>query len=232
MEIIYNSEDRTFSKASSFDAALKLSKGISKGLQNKSGLKLLTMMIGPALAIRTLRCATKVLMNSYAIRNRDLAISERNNKIEKLQANYESGKIKADPAKASEYKKVLHELYSQTLKTYNFENRRIKSSDATVFSNYIAPLVSLLSLLVIREVVILTGDSSARDRRYFEIVFNPEMMDPRDVAKDPFRTVVFKYKWPAHDFKIQSIGADEANGLINDTINFLANNPKFLSIRL
>jgi len=97
----------------------------------------------------------------------------------------------------------------------------------------IAPYIALLQVILVRGVHVIAGTEIGADRRSFELVFDPDHINVEDVVRDPFRTVVFKYSWPSHGFKVKSsVGDTEANKLIDATNKFLAENPKFLSIRL
>lgn len=237
--IEYNIETRNFA----------LSKESSQAFKN------VAWMIGVPLAVKVGGTVLKVLADNYGTKVRDQLVQQKSNRLNKMFDKYarEGKETKDDPETVERYKKELHKLISDTihlakldkkdnntikikLEGYQKRNEDLwddqKVDSNSIFKTHIAPFLAVLRMIVIREVHILPGSSIGADRRNFELVFDTIHSNPDDVSRSNFRNTIFKHSWPAHNFNVSKIGATEANELITSTVNFLAEHPKYLAIRL
>lgn len=230
--IIYNSSDRTFSSAQNKILYYSEKPDFKWG----SYWKLAAATVGVA----TLAEIVKLVSKRYHYKAKDSLLTQRNTRINQLARNYaeEGFSAETNPTLIKKYYNELTQLTAQTI-AIERESGKYKDShradyqSPNTFNMIIAPYIALLQVILVRGVHVIAGTEIGADRRSFEIVFDPDHINVEDVVRDPFRTVVFKYPWPSHGFKVKSsVGDAEANKLIDATNKFLAENPKFLSIRL
>ena len=224
-KIIYNSEDRTFAvKSSSNNPKLSYPKSdILKGI---------LVTVGAQVGLQVIPKIIKVIIKRYGNKTKDDLLYRKNERANNLFDKYsiEGKSAETDPKSVQAYKKEIHSLLQDTLQLMKYDDRY--DEDQTIYKQVIAPFIGILRMILIKDVHILAGTNLGADRRPFELVYDPNHSNPDDVARDPFRTVIFNHKWPSHGFEVKSLGAKEANELISDTVDFLANNPKFLAIRV
>lgn len=161
---------------------------------------------------------------------KDKLIESKNKKLNILFDKYKQGKgFDKTKDEVKKYKDTLVDIWSDVLRSTKY--LKIEG-ERTIYSTTIAPFIGFLRCILIRDVYILAGQDIGADRIGFELVFEPDPLKAEEIAKDPFRTKIFTHKWPDHGFKVQSLGSYEANELIDDTLDFLAANPQYLSIRV
>lgn len=224
--LLYNPETKLFSNTSRTDK-----------------LKDLLIIAGIGTAINFTPKLIDFLTKRYGAKKRDQILNDRQTRLNELLDNYSKEGIKAkdDPKTVEKYRNEIHKLVSDTLDLVDVENlgsyvdpdTHIRSKLApNVFNVVIAPFISLIRAITIKELHILPGTIKGPDRRDFELVFDPSHTNPEDVARQPFRNVVYKHKWPSHGFEVTTLGSREGDELISGVVDFLATHPKFLSIRV
>jgi hypothetical protein len=215
-------------------------------------------IIGTAAILNLIPVVVKVISKHYGNKVKDELLQSRNDRYNRLVDNYNEGisAQKVDKSIIDKYRKELHALYEETLRltkarksdkqddsdlyiTINQDkDNRFKTANRTkvdkdsILEQYINPFLVVLRMVLVRPVHILAGTTMGADRRDFELVFDPDKTNVEDVQRDAFRTVIYKYKWPSHGFEVTTRGQADANKFIDETIEFLANNPKFLAIRV
>lgn len=245
-QFIFNEDTKSFSSTT-----------VSKWLHSDTA-----KIIGASAATMIIPAVVKAITKTRSSIKSDKLLVSRNERLNKLTDNYNiSGlEAKTDPASVKKYSDQIHALYQETLRLLQTKgdiysrkeadlyinvnqdqygstrsvSRAPKDKDTVLF-NYIDPFIVVLKMILIRGVHVLPGTMLGADRRNFELVFDPEHSNSEDAARNAFRTVIFKHKWPAHGFEVSmvsSTGKVEANSLINSCIDFLANNPKYLAIRV
>jgi hypothetical protein len=242
--INYNTETKTFS-----NLPTKTIGGLS--------IKDIVKIAGVSAVLQLIPIGIKIISKKYGNKKKDEILYNRNNRLNKLSDNYKTGKApEVNEASIKKYREELHKLLEDTLYLEQTKRKgpeknpdinitvnqdqyggtrsvsRTPVDRDTIMGRYIAPFIVLLKLVCIKGIHILAGSTLGADRRNFELVYNPMELNPDNVARDPYRTVIFKHNWPSHGFETTSIGHQEANELINDCIEFLAHNPKYLSIRI
>jgi hypothetical protein len=198
----------------------------------------------------------KMIARNTGSKRRDEILQSRNDRLNRLSDKYVSGdKIELTEELIDKYRKELHKLFEETLYLEQTKRSIKKDPDINITVNqdqygstrsvsrtpvdrdsimgrYIGPFLVLLKLILVKGVHILVGTTMGANRRDFELAFDNTKFNPEDVAKDPFRLVIFKHKWPSHGYEVKSLGSKEANEFIDAVIEFLAHNPKYLSIRV
>lgn len=223
-QIIYDSETKSFSALTS------------------DKMKDYAIITAASIAITSIPKILTVIAKHYGAKKKDEILMDKNAHLNELMDNYGAG-IKADasPAQVKKYNKEIHKLISDTLALVDPDNlgyyidpdTKIRTElKPTLFNTTIAPVLGLLRAITIRDIHFLPGTKVGADRRSFEIVFDPNHRDPEEVARQPFRNVLLKLKWPSHGFEVEKVGAHEANVFISDLVDFLSKNPKYLSIRV
>jgi hypothetical protein len=245
-QYIFSEESRSFS---SFKVDKFLTKDTAK-------------IIGTAAATTIIPAVIKAIAKTRSSIKTDKLLVSRNERLNQLTDNYNVRGLEAktDPASVEKYRKQIDALYQETLRLMQakrdiFEHKdpdlyinvnqdqygstrsvsRTPKDKDTVLYNYIDPFIVVLKMILVRGVHVLPGTMLGADRRNFELVFDPEHSNPEDAARNAFRTVLYKHPWPAHGFEVSmvsSTGKLAANTLINGCIDFLANNPKYLAIRV
>ena len=185
--------------------------------------------------------------NAYDKKAKDDILDARGKKLGKLYDKYDLGsQIENTPETQSKYRKAIFDLIDDSIavsKYLDVDKHKLKGdrNDPTdiyqvdidsVYYRTIIPFVSTLRMICIPNLYISLGQYGQGIRRDFELIFDPDNKDPRDIIKDPFRMVVFRQKWPAHGFMLSSKNSNDANILISRTVKFLSENPKYLTIRV
>nr|DAV98744.1 MAG TPA: hypothetical protein [Bacteriophage sp.] len=224
MSSIGNTNYSDYSELSDRIFSLKFS--IPKRVQDA-----ILISFGTALGISLLRNLKKSYMDYNMEKGHDRTLNEMNSELNRLTDNHKAG-ISAGSSTPDEYFDALSHLMSLVLKHSKYNKDEFGKSD--ILATVIYPFMTLLRSVLISGVHILAGDDTGADRSDFELVFAPDVRNPEELKADPTykRNVIFSHKWPDHGFKTTTLGAEEANLLIDDTFRFLSKNPKFLSIRL
>lgn len=220
--ITYNPDLRSFSSTpttTSTASSLKF-----KDIVKIAGLSALVSVV-PA--------AVKVISNRYGTQTRDKLLRDRNARLNQLSDKYvkEGLAAQSDPTAIKKYEQEIHRLYEQTLYLSKYEHGN-KPKEDNDLENYINPFLALLRLILHRNVHIILGTKVGADRRNFELVFDPDHVNVEDVIRDPFRTVLYKYPWPAHGFEVSSGSEADVNDFIDSCIKWVSKNNRYLSIRV
>lgn len=192
--------------------------------------KLLAVSLSTALAMKLIPAVVKSIATNSQIKNKEQLLNQRNSLLNQVSDKYNRegiSQVSVDRATSLKYKNVLSKLTSQTLSLYE-----PKPGQTSMLDTRITPFIGLLRVVLIKGVHILLGTTLGADRRDFELCFDPDRIDSEEVAKDPFRTVIYKYKWPSHGFEVDELGRKDTVSLMNSVINFLSLNPKYLTIRV
>lgn len=245
MDIQYNQDTKSFSVSQkSFSSSWDKFKDVAK-------------IAGISAVMSIIPAVIKIIARKYGNRVKDQLLTERNERLNTLMDNYRKSGITpvVNDAIAERYAKEIHSLIEDSIRLANMTRKDPDEHDITITVNQdqygdtksvsktrkggtslmdttIAPFLVVLKMILIRGVHVLAGTNLGADRRDFELVFEPNESNSDKVARDPFRMVIFKYKWPSHGFDVKTIGQKEANELISATVDFLAHNPKYLAIRL
>lgn len=186
---------------------------------------------GTALGISLLKNLKKSFIDYNEEKAHDETLNAMNKELNRLTDNARSGKS-AGSSTEDEYFTELSHLMDLVLEHSKYNKNEFGKSD--ILATTIYPFVTLLRSILIVGVHILLGEDTGADRNDFELVFAPDVRNPEELKADPTykRNVIFSHKWPHHGFKTTTLGAEEANLLIDDTFRFLSKNPKYLAIRL
>ena len=186
---------------------------------------------GTALGIALLKNLKKSFIDYNNEKAHDETLYAMNSELNRLTDKARTG-ISANSSKPEEYFKELSHLMDLVLKHSKYNKDEFGRSD--ILATVIYPFMTLLRSILISGVHILAGEDTGADRNDFELVFAPDVRNPEELKADPTykRNVIFSHKWPSHGFKTTTLGAEEANDLIDDTFRFLSKNPKYLAIRL
>jgi len=198
----------------------------------KWGVKDVVSIGTPAieLALESVEDAVEKELSSrqkYAIitgRNKTL-----NSLYDKFKDNSEIGIV--DEKVQAKYYQQLMDLTYQTIKFTKINAK--KNVDYNALESHIIPYITLLGTIGLKGVFFLPGMSVGPDRRDFEIVFDPTRLDGRGLEKDPYRNVIYKYKWPVHGFEVPYGKCRfDVDQFIRSVNKFLSLNPKYLCIRV
>lgn len=231
MKLRYISEVRNFAVDESSGGGSGGSKKIDKLSANY-----LLLAVGIPASIALTSKLYKIVSDYRLNKYKDALLLRRNSLLNGYIDNHVQKGISAEigPKAEDKYQKALHELYSMSLELHRMDSSNVKKTGRKTVNNmYIVPLLSLLRLIIIKDVHILPASELGSDRRDFELVLDPVNINPQDVARDPHRTILFRHRWPAHNFDVSTGNVDEeANQFIDSVIRFLSKNPKLLSIRV
>jgi hypothetical protein len=247
-QFLYNIETRSFT-----DIPTMVDSNGNK-IKNSSVAKNILLTVGISTGLAVLPKVLDAISTKLGNRNRDSLLYRSNEKMNELSDNYMKGKSsEVTPEITKKYKTEISDLISYAIGlakydskdksspkvlVYNSEADALKSTKVisnnkdSIYNTVIAPFAGVLRMILRSDVHVLLGSNIGGDRRNFELCYDQDHKNPEDVAKDRFRTVLFRHKWPSHGFDVTSYGQTEANLLINDTVDFLSKNPKYLIIRV
>lgn len=217
----------------------------------------LLKVMGAAAVINLSAAAIKIASRRYGNKTKDRLLESRNDRINRLSDQYKEGTAVTEmtPALVKKYKDEISSLYEETLQVNKTRTSDRNDGDlyitvnqdqyggtrsvnkapverGTILEQYINPFFVVLRMILINQVHILAGTTMGAARRNFELVYDSSGKNADDLARDQFRETIFKYPWPSHGYEVSTRGEVDANKFINSTIDFLANNPKFLAIRV
>lgn len=192
--------------------------------------KAILISFGTAVGLAVIKNVKKGIVDYQNEKNHDKTLNEMNSALNKLTDNYRESGSSASKNTPDEYFEEMSHLMALVLRHSKYNKDEFGKSD--ILATVIYPFVTLLRTIVISDVHILTGQDTGADRTDFELVFAPGVKNTDEVRADPHRDTIFSHRWPNHGFKTTTLGAQEANELIDDTFRFLSKNPKYLAIRL
>ena len=192
--------------------------------------KTILISLGTAVGLAVIKNVKKGIVDYQNEKNHDRTLNDMNTALNRLSDNYRDSGSSANKNTPEEYFDEMSRLMTLVLKHSKYNKDEFGKSD--ILATVIYPFITLLRTILIRDVHILTGQDTGADRTDFELVFAPGVLNTDEVRSDPHRDTIFSHKWPNHGFKTTTLGAQEANELIDDTFRFLSKNPKYLAIRL
>lgn len=212
----------SFSNKQSSDKDTKSSgSGLGKALAINTGLALLG---GVSLA------AYRGYKDKKSKEREEFILNNRNSEINALTDNYLKDQTLPSivtPEISKRYNVALAKIVNDNIRLYKPHH------NDTIYETKILPFTEALQYVLIKGMHIIAGNAIGVDRRNFELCYDTTKTNPNDVLRDPFRTVVFRFSWPVHGYKMVNAQVNrDADNLIAATLKFLSNNPKFLSIRV
>ena len=190
------------------------------------------------------------LLNAHIRKSRLKRIDEQRarsaERLRSMQDNYLEGtQAKTDASTSKRYFHELSEVFGDIMLSClgklsygsdGEDRRNIGHRDYTDKKAVGTPMhtfLQFLSSILIHDICVITGSGTLIDRRNLELVYAPGYTNVDDVVRDPHRIILFKAKWPSHNFEVSDgIGATDFNNIVNNTIRYLSQHPQYLTVRL